>query len=204
MEGLGLERIVKYMSLFGVGEKSGIDLPGESTGFLPTEQWKQETKGERWYLGDTYHLSIGQGDVLVTPLQVANYIAAIANGGTLYRPYLVQYISSGNSDVASKIQPSVIRKDFIDSAYLKIVREGLRQAVTSGSASGLQSLPVAAGGKTGTAEFGSKTKTHAWFVGFAPYDTPEIVIAVLIEEGGEGSSVALPVARDAMNWYFSK
>ncbi|MFA6271551.1 MAG: penicillin-binding protein 2 [Patescibacteria group bacterium] len=204
MEGLGLERIVKYAGLFGVGEKSNIDLPGESAGFLPTEQWKLETKGERWYLGDTYHLAIGQGDILVTPLQVANYIATIANGGTLYKPFLVQYVNSSDSNVSSKIQPTVIRKDFIDSAYLKIVREGLRQAVTSGSAAGLQSLPVAAAGKTGTAEFGPSGKTHAWFVGFAPYDTPEIVIAVLIEEGGEGSSVALPVARDALSWYFSK
>ncbi|MFA6391371.1 MAG: penicillin-binding protein 2 [Patescibacteria group bacterium] len=204
IDGLGLERIVNYAKLFGVGEKSNIDLPGESTGFLPTEEWKLETKGERWYLGDTYHLAIGQGDILVTPLQVANYMAAIANGGTLYKPYLLQYVTSSDSNISSKIQPSIIRNNFVKPQNLKIVREGLRQAVTSGSAAGMQSLPVSSAGKTGTAEFGVSNKTHAWYVGFAPYETPEIVIAVLIEEGGEGSSVALPVARDALNWYFRK
>lgn len=202
IEGLGVERIVEYAKLFGLGEQSNIDLPGESNGFLPTKDWKLEAKGERWYLGDTYHLAIGQGDILVTPLQVANFIATIANGGTLYQPSLVSSVSEAESKVISKIQPIVIRDNFINSAYLKIVREGLRQAVTSGSAVGLQSLPIAAAGKTGTAQFGSSDKTHAWFVGFAPYDTPEIVIAVLIEEGGEGSAVALPVARDGLRWYF--
>jgi penicillin-binding protein 2 len=203
-DGLGVERIVEYAKLFGVGEKSNIDLPGESTGFLPTKDWKLETKGERWYLGDTYHLAIGQGDILVTPLQVANFIATIANGGTLYKPYLIHSVSKTGSDISSKIQPEVIRNNFVNSAYLKIVREGLRQAVTSGSAVGLQSLPIAAAGKTGTAQFGPSNKTHAWFVGFAPYDTPEIVIAVIVEEGGEGSSIALPVARDGLKWYFTQ
>ncbi|MBU1074803.1 penicillin-binding protein 2 [Patescibacteria group bacterium] len=204
IEGLGVERIVEYARLFGIGEKSNIDLPGESTGFLPTKDWKLETKGERWYLGDTYHLAIGQGDILVTPLQVANFIATIANGGTLYQPFLVQSVNEAKSNVTSKIQPVVIRENFINSAYLKIVREGLRQAVTSGSASGLQNLQIAAAGKTGTAQFGPSNKTHAWFVGFAPYDTPEIVVVVLIEEGGEGSTIALPIARDALQWYFNQ
>ncbi|PIS42105.1 MAG: penicillin-binding protein 2 [Candidatus Kerfeldbacteria bacterium CG08_land_8_20_14_0_20_40_16] len=202
--GLGVDRINQYARLFGLGETLGIDFTAEANGFLPTKQWKEDAKGERWYLGDTYHLAIGQGDILVTPLQVADYTAAIANGGTLYQPHLVQSTQDPESNQALKKDPVVIRKDFIQSSYLKTVREGLRQAVTAGSASALQSLVVPAAGKTGTAQIGEEDKTHAWFTGFAPYDSPEIVITVIVEKGGEGHATALPVAREGFNWYFNQ
>lgn len=202
--GLGVDRLVTYMRLFGFGEKTGIDLNGESAGFVPTPSWKEETKNEAWYIGDTYHIAIGQGDILVTPLQVANFTAAIANGGTLYRPSLVQSLLAENNQKIKDIAPEIIRRDFIDPYNLQVVREGMRQTVTAGSARSLRVLPVSVAGKTGTAQWSSTKENHAWFTGFAPYENPEIVITVLVEEGREGSEVSVPIAQEILNWYFSQ
>jgi len=202
-KGLGLSGLVKYARLFGLGELTGIDLHGERKGFVPTQAWKEETKHEPWYIGDTYHFAIGQGDVIVTPLQVANYTAAIANGGTLYKPHLVSKILDKNNNVVSDVAPQIIRNNFIDADNLRIVREGMRQTITAGSAQSLQIIPVPVAGKTGTAQWSTKKGPHAWFIGFAPYDRPQIVITVLVEEGVEGSTIAAPIARDILNWYFT-
>jgi len=201
--GLGLDGLVKYAYLFGLGELSGIDLPGERPGFIPTSDWKRATKNEAWYIGDTYHVSIGQGDILVTPLQVVNYTAAIASGGILYRPHLVSAILGENSQVINQISPEIIRRDFIDAKNIKIVREGMRETVTTGSARSLNSLPVAVAGKTGTAQWSSKKANHAWFIGFAPYENPEIALVILVEEGVEGSTMAVPIAKDLLAWYYA-
>lgn len=201
-KGLGIDKIVQYAKLFGLGSQLGIDLPSEGSGFLPTKDWKEKTKGERWYIGDTYHLSIGQGDILATPLQVAAYTSVFANGGKLYRPHLVKEILSASDVLIKKIDEPPIRENFISEHNLQIVREGMRQTVTAGSAISLSDLPVAVAGKTGTAQWSSKNNPHAWFTGFAPYENPEIVIVVLIEEGGEGSSVAVPIAEEVLRWYF--
>jgi len=201
-KGLGLNYLVKYSRLFGLGEASGIDLHGERKGFVPTKTWKENVKKEPWYIGDTYHFSIGQGDVIVTPLQAANYTVALANGGTLYKPHLVSKLLDGANNVLLEIQPQVITSNFIDEKNMKIVREGMRQTITHGSGRSLSLLPVAAAGKTGTAQWSSRKNPHAWFISFAPYDNPEIALTVLVEEGLEGSTVAAPIARDIMNWYF--
>ncbi len=202
-KGLGLTGLVKYSRLFGLGELTGIDLHGERKGFVPTQAWKEETKNEPWYIGDTYHFSIGQGDVIVTPLQVANYTAAIANGGTLYEPHLVSKILDTNNNVVQSVAPVIIRSNFIDPDNLRIVREGMRQTITAGSARSLSVVPVAVAGKTGTAQWSTKKAPHAWFIGFAPYDKPKLVITVLVEEGVEGSTIAAPIARDILSWYFT-
>lgn len=202
-KGLGVEGLAKYARLFGLGEITGVDLPSERPGFVPSAEWKQKTKNEAWYIGDTYHFAIGQGDVLVTPLQVANYTAAIANGGTLYEPHLVSKILDSNNQVIKNVDPVIIRQNFIDPANLKIVQEGMRQTVTAGSARSLSTLPVAVAGKTGTAQWSTKKGPHAWFIGYAPYDKPQLVIMVLVEEGVEGSTISAPIARDILNWYFS-
>jgi len=201
--GLGVERIVNYAKLFGLGAQTGVDLAGEAAGFLPTEEWKEKVKGERWYIGDTYHLAIGQGDLLVTPLQVANYTSVFANGGRLYRPHLVKEVLTRDDKLVREVETAPIRSNFIDPYNIEVVRQGMRQTVTSGSATSLQSLPVAVAGKTGSAQWSTKEKTHAWFTGFAPYEKPEIVITVLVEQGGEGSEVAVPIAREVLEWYFS-
>jgi len=202
--GLGVERIGIYMKLFGLGDKLGIDLPGEADGFVPTKEWKEETRDELWYIGDTYHLSIGQGDALVTPLQVASYTAVFANGGMIYEPHLVKKIFSADEDNLSSVDilPKVLKKDFISKKTIDTVRAGMRQTVISGSARSLSIIPVEVAGKTGTAQWRSDRDTHAWFTGFAPYENPEIVITILVEEGGEGSSVATPIAREFLKWYF--
>jgi len=198
--GLGVEKIVKYAKLFGFGERLGIDLPSEGNGFLPTKEWKEKTKGERWYIGDTYHLSIGQGDIAVTPLQIAEATAVFANGGTLFRPHLLESVE----DSPSSDEKNIIREDFISKESIEIVRAGLRQTVMSGSAQKLLSLSVTSAGKTGTAEWGEKKPPHAWFTAFAPYENAEIVITVLVEEGEEGSRISLDVAYDFLGWYFGR
>lgn len=200
--GLGLQKITDYARLFGLTEPTGIDLPAENAGFLPTEEWKLKTKGERWFLGDTYHLAIGQGDILVTPLQVANYTAVIANGGTLYRPRFLEKTVSPDG-VATWAKPEIIRDHFLSGATIATVKAGLRATVTAGSARSLSTLAVPLAGKTGTAESVAGVKPHAWFTGFGPYDNPEIVITVMVEAGEGGNISATPIAKKMFEWYFS-
>ena len=195
-EGLGLERILKYLKLFGWGSISGIDIAGEREGVLPK---KLEQKA------DIYSVSIGQGDIAITPLQVANSYVAIANGGTLFVPHLVDKIVDKEKNVVKVIEPEVVRENFISKEALEISRKGMREGVISGSSRLLSTLPVEAAGKTGTAQFGvGNSKNHAWFSGFAPYENPEIVMTIIVEGGGEGSSVSVPIAKEALDWYFSK
>lgn len=203
-EGLGADRIKKYLELFGWGEKTGIDLAGETKGLIPSPQWMKEVKGEIWYTGNTYNFSIGQGDLRVTPLQVVNAFAAIANGGTLYQPHMVQRIIDENKNTIEEIKPVVIRQNFIDAENLKIVREGMRDAVTYGSSVTLNDLPVEAAAKTGTAETSKDKVYHNWVTVFAPYDDPQIVITIVVENVPEGMVVALPVAKEILNYYFSR
>ncbi len=186
--GLGIEKLDEYFQLFGLGKVLGIDIPNEAAGFVPTPEWKESAKNEVWYIGDTYHVSIGQGDLLVTPLQMTAWTAAVANGGTLWRPHLAQGA------------PVAIRSSIVRNEYLATVRAGARDTVLSGSAQPLAGVSMKVAGKTGTAQASGKGN-HAWFTGFGPYDDPQIAVTVLIEEGGEGSLVAVPVARDIFEWW---
>jgi penicillin-binding protein 2 len=204
IKGLGIAKVDEYLKKFGFGSQTGIDLPGEAAGLVPDPAWKEKNKHEMWYLGDTYHLGIGQGDFLVTPLQLATAYAAIANGGELLKPHLVTKITDQDGREIFVAKKEIIRDNFVDKANIQIVREGMREAVTSGSAQLLNGLPVAVAAKTGTAQFGAEGKTHGWEAAFAPYNNPQIVIIVLIEGGGEGYSSAGPVVRDVLNWYFSR
>ncbi|MFZ2682145.1 MAG: penicillin-binding protein 2 [Patescibacteria group bacterium] len=187
--GMGLEKLMTAALTFGFGQKTGVDLPGEADGFLPSKAWKQEAKGEPWYVGDTYNVSIGQGDFLATPVQVARATAVFANGGNLITPHLVQ-----GSDQSST--------NILADEYLQVVRRGMRQTITAGSARSLQSVPVTVAGKTGTAQWSSTKAPHSWFTGFAPFEEPEIVITVLVEQGGD-ETAALPITRDILTWYFA-
>ncbi|MFH0852882.1 MAG: penicillin-binding protein 2 [bacterium] len=202
-EGLGVNIMNVYMKLFGFSEKSGIDLSNEQSGFLPTKEWKEEYKNERWYVGDTYHYAIGQGDVLVTPLQIANATSVIANGGTLYRPRLVKDWQTSDGQVVETTAAEIITENIASSFNLVYIRNALRQAVVSGSASRLNSLSIPVAGKTGTAQVSGSDKTHSWFTAFAPYDSPEIVITAIVEKGGEGHTTALPVVQAGLFQYFS-
>lgn len=200
--GLGIEKIVSYAAKFGLGAPLGIDLTGEASGFLPSKEWKLETKDERWYIGDTYHVAIGQGDLLLTPLQLAAATMVFANGGTLYQPHVAQALES--ADGITSIRPVVLNEQVVSPSAIEVVREGMRETVLSGSARSLQYLPVTMAGKTGTAQWSSTHQTHAWFTGFAPYDNPEVVVTVLVEEGGGGDVIAVPIAREIIRWWYSQ
>lgn len=205
IKGLGVERLDKYFKLFGLGEKTGIDLDGEAKGLVPDPEWKQKNKREPWVLGDTYHLSIGQGDLGVTPLQVNNYTAAMANGGRLYQPRLARATISSADGKITEFQSEIIRENFVDPSNLNIVRQGMRACVTAGSCDKLSALPVSSAGKTGTAQSGKPNDPDfGWFTAFAPYDNPQVAVTVLIENGGEGYTSAEPVAVNILNYFFTR
>ncbi|MDG1949964.1 MAG: penicillin-binding protein 2, partial [bacterium] len=164
--GLGVARIKDYAERFGFGALTGIDLPGEADGFLPTREWKKETKGERWYVGDTYHLAIGQGDFLTTPLQMAVATAAIANEGEIVTPHVVASASGFGETLVE--HPSNETVEQLDPFLLEIVRSGMRQTVTLGSARSLSALEEATAAKTGTAQTIGDRPYHSWFTGFGP------------------------------------
>lgn len=198
--GLGVERISQYAQRFGFGAPTGLDLPSEAEGFLPSKEWKQEAKGERWYVGDTYHYAIGQGDFLTSPLQMAVATSVIANGGYRFSPYLVESIDGPGASLVSREAPIPIEGR--DEAALAIVRQGMRQTVTSGSARSLLALPEAVAAKTGTAQTPGDRPYHSWFTGFGPYEDPSLTLVVLVEEGGESSDAAVPLARALFDWWF--
>lgn len=201
--GLGSARIKKYLNLFGFGDKTGIDLSGEAVGLIPDKKWKEETLKENWVLGDTYNMSIGQGNLLVTPLQLAVGYAALANGGTLFKPHLVKEVYDKDKKIIYEAKPEIIRDHFISDKNIEIVQTGMREVVLSGSAHRLADLPVTVAGKTGTAQSGN-AESQAWFGSFAPYKDPSIAMVILIEHGGEGSQTAAPVAKEVYQWYFNR
>ncbi|MGE5298368.1 MAG: penicillin-binding protein 2 [Acidobacteriaceae bacterium] len=202
-DGLGPERLAEWYRKFHLGSTLGIDLPQEKPGLVPDPDWKKKTTGEGWYLGNTYHISIGQGDLLVTPLQVNSWTATIANGGKIMQPRILDEVSDSSGKVYLKSEPKVLQENFLDPKWVKVVQDGMRQTVTAGSAPSLKTLPIPVSGKTGTAQFLNKnlTATHAWFTSYAPSDDPQIALTVMVEEGGEGSTVSVPVARDVYAWW---
>ena len=204
--GLGQEQIARYARLFGLGSALGIDIPGEAAGLVPDASWKKQSKGESWYIGDTYHYSIGQGFLLTTPLQINFATSIVASGGTLYKPYIVSQIKDSGGKTVRSFYPTVLRSGFVGREYLETVKEGMIAALKPGGTA----FPFydfnppgggPAAGKTGTAETGKGT-THAWFTVFAPADNPQITLTVMLEEGGEGSYDAAPIARKILDKFF--
>jgi penicillin-binding protein 2 len=164
--------------------------------------------GEPWVTGDTYNAVIGQGYVLVTPLQLLNATAAIANGGILYRPQVVYRVVDHEGHVICDYTPEVIRRLPVSAQNLEIVREGMRAAVTRGTAHRVNLAEIPVAGKTGTAEYPGprdaegNLPTHAWFTAFAPYDEPEIALVVFVSGGHEGAKVAVPIAAQILRAYY--
>lgn len=200
-EGLGVDRIIAYAKKFGLGAKTGIDLPSEAAAFLPSKEWKEENIKERWYLGDTYNLSIGQGYLLTTPMQAAQLVSYFANHGRLFVPHIIKEVKSGETSVS--YEPKVALTNVVDSANLEIIRKALRETVVSGTAQSLKSVSVEVAGKTGTAQFNRNKTPHSWLVAFAPYEQPKISMAVIVEEGGD-TGLAVTVTRQFLEWYFSQ
>lgn len=190
--GVGVEKLAHWARFFGLGEVLGVEQPWEAKGLIPDPAWKLREREEPWYLGNTYHMAIGQGDVLTTPLQISTMVSAIANGGKVLRPTFL-----------FDSEPEVLREGFVSPETLALVREGMKAACTpGGTAYPMFTFPTSCAGKTGTSETGVGEKTHAWFTVFAPYDDPKIVLTVFLENGGEGSHDAAPVARKILDWYF--
>lgn len=190
--GLGIDKIYQYLKLFYFNSKTGIDLNGEARGLLPTPLWKERVKKEPWVTGDTYNVSVGQGDSTTTPLQLLSAFSALINGGVIFQPHLLK-----NNPV------HILRTNFIDNKNLNIVKDGLRDSVLYGTSKALNTLPITAGGKTGTAQRGNNLNDlYAWSLSFAPFNNPEIAIVVLVEGGKGGSTNAVPVAKEVLEWYF--
>jgi len=216
-EGLGLEKMAEYAHLFGLGELSGIGLPQEAAGLVPTARWKRLTYGENWSTGNTYQLAIGQGYLLVTPLQMLNVMATTANGGILYRPQIIHHITDAGGSVVQDFTPEIIRTLPISPENWTLIYQGLEGAVAYGTATRGQVDGVRVAGKTGTAQFcddiaqqmgicgeGIEQPTHAWYMTFAPVEDPQIALIVFVYNGGEGSWTAVPIAQEILDWYFGK
>lgn len=203
-KGLGINRIDTYLDSFGLGKKTEIDIPGETTGFVPTPEWKEDKTGIGWYPGDTYNISIGQGYMKATPLQLAMATASIINGGNLYKPQLVNSILDKNNNVIEKFEPQVLNTLSVESAYLEQVKVAMRQTVASdkGTARGLQTMPVTSAAKTGTAETSRSNTYHNLITLFAPYENPEVVITIVVESVPYETGVANLLARQIMSYYF--
>lgn len=210
IEGIGAEKLAEYYRRFGMGKLTGIDISGEKAARVadPTwkaEYWKEDAIMAKWYLGDTYHIAIGQGDMLATPLQVTVWTAAIANNGVLNKPMLLRRVLNQHRETIYTPVAEKLIDAGIDLQHLKTVQAGMRDNVTHEKGSGrqLQSLPITSAGKTGTSQFdGSDPKrTHAWYTAYAPYEDPEIAITVLVEAGGEGHAAAVPIVKNALQWW---
>jgi len=190
-EWVGATRLAEWAKAFGFGKLTGIDLPVEATGRIP------DPSSGQWFLGNTYHFAIGQGDLLATPLQVNVMASIIANGGRLCRPTIIQNskFKSQNENLKLKIEQC---KDLqLKAETLRLVKEGMKQACApGGTAFPLFNFRPEVACKTGTAEFGDPAgRTHAWLTAFAPADDPQIVVTTLVEAGGEGSRVAAPIVK---------
>ncbi len=208
IKGLGAEKLASYYRKFNLGKTTGIDLQGEKSGLVADPNWKglyfkNDAILSKWYLGDTYHIGIGQGDMLATPLQVAEWTSIIANNGVGFKPKILNRVIDGKGKTVFETNPEVLVNRFIDPKNLKIVQEGMRETVTSGSGRQLSTLPVSAAGKTGTSQFdgADPSRTHAWFTAYAPFEDPQIVVTVLVEAGGEGHIAAVPVVKKALQWW---
>ncbi|HSG16406.1 MAG TPA: penicillin-binding protein 2 [Anaerolineae bacterium] len=220
IEGLGVDRLHEYADQFGFGRVQGIELPLEAPGNNPSQAWKRQNRGEPWSTGDDYNMGIGQGFVTSTPLQVAQMAAVVANGGFLYRPTIIHHMTDSEGNIVQPFEPEVLNSVDVDRQWLDIVAEGMRQVNQEGGTGAsftpwLDEFGITSAGKTGTSEYcdniaiergwckeGQILPTHSWYVGYAPFENPEIVVVAFIFNAGEGSQWAGPVVRETMAAYF--
>jgi penicillin-binding protein 2 len=218
---MGVDRLAKRArEFFGLGRRLGVDLLAEIGGNIPDSEWKLRERKQKWRPGETLPVSIGQGQVNCTPLQVAQFTAVLANGGALYRPHLVKEILDVDGTVAKSFEPELISKIEAPPAYLEAIREAMEAVVGEPGGSGRRAaLPgLRISGKTGTSQVVSlrryqsyardkipyARRDHAWFTAYAPSDKPEVVVTVLLEHTGGGGVHAAPVARQMLAAYFDE
>jgi penicillin-binding protein 2 len=230
-KGLGVTNLARWTELFGYGPATGIDLPGEVSAVVPDDQWKRQLYAESWTTGDSYNMSIGQGFVLATPLQVLVSTAAVANGGKVMQPQVVYQITDANGGLQRDFAPIVTRELPVDPENIELVQQGLWSVVNAPRGTGYavktENPDIVVAAKTGTAEYCDPVPseedpevldcryvdnpngedylpTHAWMVAYAPFDAPEIAVVVFVYDGGEGSAVAAPVAKTILDAYFNE
>ena len=206
---IGPDRMSYYAKQFGLAEKTGIDLGSEDIGSIPSPAWKAKhfhklgPAFDQWFGGDTLHMAIGQGDVLTTPLQMARVASALANGGDVLQPYVVQKITDGDTgSLLYQSQPAVVRHVPVSPANMEAVRRAMRTTTTAGTGKVVNFPQVAVASKTGSAQTHGSAKTHGLFICFAPYNHPTIAIAAIVEHGGHGGDTAGKVARAMLQAYF--
>ena len=200
---LGIDLLEKYARMFGLGQRTGIDLPYEAKGLVANREYKKKNfEDGDWYLSETFDAAIGQGFNLVTPLQAAMVMGEIAADGKRYKPHLVSRIQTQDGDVIKEFQPELLSELQVSANVIRLVQEGLHDVTKFGTAaSTFRGFPVDIAGKTGTAE-NSQGRDHGWFVAYGPFDNPNIVVAVIVEQGGFGSQSAVPIGREILEAAF--
>jgi penicillin-binding protein 2 len=199
----GIDEIARVGREFGLGEPPGLGLGDEARGIMPTPAWKRQQQGDAWYPGNTVITGIGQGLVIASPMQLARMVAAIANGGILYRPWILKRVEALGGEVIEKYEPEIIRRVNIRPENLEVVRQGMLAVVNEGTGGRSRIPGLAVAGKTGTAQVVRKEeakrrkdlKDHGWFVAFAPFENPQLAVVVLAENAGFGGQMAAPVAK---------
>lgn len=210
---MGIDVMAEFGKEFGLGQSTGVELPSERAGIMPSTAWKRKAKKEPWFPGETISAAIGQGYVTVTPLQMANLMGTVANNGINYRPRLVQAVMDRMTGNLQEL-PAVPRgKINAKPETFSLIKEALADVVKVGTATRAKSELVTIGGKTGTAQVAAlrtgpeesipkKFRDHAWFIAFAPVESPKIAVAVLVEHMGHGGSAAAPLAKEIIEAYF--
>jgi penicillin-binding protein 2 len=218
---VGVDKLAEYAQKLGLGQRTGVELEHEKSGLAPTKAWKRERYNEKWHEGETLSVAIGQGFNIMTPLQICLMTAAIANGGTIYKPQLVETVTTPDGEVIEQFEPQVIGElSPRDKRYLPLIQEGLYGVVMGkrGTARNVRIEGLSIAGKTGTAQvvrlaqykglkeqdIPYKFRDHAWFTCYAPADNPKIAVTVLVEHGLHGGSGAGPIARVVLKKYFEK
>ncbi|MBI4158272.1 MAG: hypothetical protein HY505_01450 [Candidatus Yanofskybacteria bacterium] len=205
IKGLGVEKIANYLKSAFADSVLGIDLPGEEGGFVPTPDWKLAARGESWYQGDTYNISIGQGDLLITPLWLNSYISAIANGGTMYKPFVAKQILDSNKNALASFEPESLGRLNFKEEVIREIKNAMLETTLTGTAKVLGTLPIKSGAKTGTAEVIKGRTVNSIMTAFAPFDDPEINITVLIEGAtSTNEGLAIRATYGFMKWYFEQ
>jgi len=217
---LGIDAIAGFMKHFGFGERTGIDLQGEATGVLPSPEWKikrfKRPEQQKWYAGETISIGIGQGYNAYTPIQLAQAMATLANGGSMYRPHLIAYVDDPRTGEQRPVEPELVHKVPVRRDHLEFVKRAMAGVNKEGTAArSFASAPYTSGGKTGTAQLigikqnekydeskvAERLRDHSLFIAFAPLENPKIALSVVVENGGFGARTAAPIARTVLDYY---
>ena len=217
---LGIDAIAGFMKHFGFGERTGIDLQGEAAGVLPSPEWKMKrfkrAEQQKWYAGETISIGIGQGYNAYTPIQLAQAMATLANGGAMYRPHLIAYIDDPRTGERRPVEPELVHKAPVRRDHVEFVRHAMGGVNKEGTAArAFAGAPYTSGGKTGTAQVigikqnekydeakvAERLRDHSLFIVFAPLENPKIALSVVVENGGFGARAAAPIARTVLDYY---